>query len=148
VNYSLYFWDDTSIALNVLEEERISQEYAIRILVQELDNLLLYMEPSKSGLESYSYKSRELLILSCTELENQWRAILSKSNVQPKNKRDYTTNDYVDLITKTHLHEFSVKLKNITYKAELKPFANWNPTNPTQSLVWYDSYNKTKHDRN
>jgi hypothetical protein len=27
------------------------------------------------------------------------------------------------------------------------PFSGWSSTAPTQSLSWYDAYNKTKHDR-
>jgi hypothetical protein len=144
---SLYFWEDTCSALKINEHEQISQEQSIRLLVQQLDNLLLFVEPSPDGLKCFSHKTRELLILSCTEVENQWRALLKKGGASPINGKDYTTKDYVRIITSTYLNEFTVNLRSTTYSSKLLPFKNWNASNPTTSLVWYDAYNKTKHDR-
>lgn len=33
------------------------------------------------------------------------------------------------------------------WRARLEPFSQWNKVQPTQSLPWYDAYNKVKHDR-
>jgi len=84
---SLYYWEDTCSALNVKTSEQVAQEQSIRLLVQELDNLLFYIDPSAEGLESYSHKTRELLIISCTEVENQWRSFFQRNNSVPQNGR-------------------------------------------------------------
>ncbi len=144
---SLYYWDDSCSALRIDMSEQVSQEQAIRLLVQKLDKLLFYIEPSLEGLESYSHKTRDLLILSCTEVENQWRSFLLKSNTLPQNGRNYTTNDYIKLLNKLYLNDFKIKLRNNLYQVKISPFATWSASNPTASLAWYEAYNKTKHDR-
>ena len=109
---SLYYWYDTCNALRINESEQVAQEQSIRLLVQKLDELLMYIEPSIEGLECYSYKTRELLILSCTEVENQWRSILVHNKITPINGKDYTTKDYAKLINKIFLTDFSIRLRN------------------------------------
>jgi hypothetical protein len=144
---SLYFWEDTASALKVDPHEQVSQESALRILMQQLDDLLLYIEPSVNGLECYSHKTRELLILSSTEVENQWRSILQRAQCLPLNGSVYTTNDYARLIGKVFLEEFSISLRNAPIFQKVKPFDGWDTSQPTQSLPWYAAYNETKHDR-
>ncbi len=144
---SLYFYDDLKNGIKISEKDQRSQEQALRILIEKLDEILLFIEPSQDGLKSYSHKVRELLILACTEVENQWRSLLQKANYSPQNGRDFTTIDYVKLLSKTHIAEYEIGLKNFDSFVPSKPFANWTNTSPTQSLVWYDAYNKTKHDR-
>lgn len=144
---SLFYRNDTQNGLRIDSIEQRSQEQALRILVEKLDEILLFIEPSKNGLESYSHKIRELLILSCTEVENQWRSLLIKANCIPMNKREFTTQDYVKLSPRTFLSEYQVGLKNYNTFPPSKPFEDWDSSNPTKSLAWYDAYNKTKHDR-
>ena len=144
---SLYFWEDTCSALKVNISKQVAQEQSIRLLVQELDELLFYIDPSTEGLESYSHKTRELLILSCTEVENQWHTFFQRSNFSPLNERFFTTNDYVKLLGRLYLNDYFVKLRAGSYQAKIVPFLLWDSANPTTSLTWYDAYNKTKHDR-
>ncbi len=33
------------------------------------------------------------------------------------------------------------------FNIDIQPFLGWNSQNPTQSLQWYDNYNKTKHNK-
>ncbi len=144
---ALYYWEDICNAININKDEQISQENSIRILIQDLDNLLLYIEPSLEGLEAFGHKTRELLILACTEVENQWSAFLKESGYPAPGPRGYTTNDYIHILNHLFLNDFSVKLKNKFYKQDITPFYTWSNSNPTTSLSWYDAYNKTKHDR-
>lgn len=109
---SLYYSDDIENALNIDPYEKLSAQQALRVLIEKLDDILLYIEPSQSGLASYGHKNRELLILACTEVENLWTSIFQKSNIQPANGRMYTTQDYVKLLPKTGLNEFEVTFKN------------------------------------
>ena len=39
------------------------------ILIQKLQEILLFIEPSNDGLKAYSHKARELLFLACSDLE-------------------------------------------------------------------------------
>lgn len=144
---SLYYWKDICLGLNIDVDQQISQEQSIRLLIQQLDELLAYIEPSKEGLSSYSHKTRELLILACTEVENQWKSILDRANVSPTGNSSFTTRDYVKILPKFFLNEFSLYLRNSCLPTTIKPFSSWSNRIPTQSLSWYDAYNATKHDR-
>ena len=144
---SLFFWNDIQKSLNINENEQRSQEQALRILVEKLDEILLFIEPSNEGLMSYSHKIRDLLILACTEVENQWRSLLNRANHQPINSRMYTTQDYVKLNAVSHLDEYQIGLRHYDSFTPSKPFENWDTNNPTQSLTWYNAYNETKHNR-
>lgn len=144
---SLYYYSDTYQALDVGENEMRLSEYSLRLLVQKLDEIFLYIEPDISSLNTYSHKTRELLILACTEVENFWQYYMTQATATPQNGRNYTTKDYVKLVDKLHLKDFEFTLKTYSGIPAIRPFENWNATAPTTSLLWYDAYNKTKHDR-
>jgi hypothetical protein len=144
---SLYYYDDTFQALKVTDAEMRLAEQALRLLIERLDDILLYIEPDAAGLSTYSHKTRELLILACTEVENFWKSYINKAAVSPINGRTFNTNDYVKLANKLHLKEYEFELKTYSTVPTLKPFENWNSSSPTTSIPWYDAYNKTKHDR-
>lgn len=145
---SLYYIQDIHDALKIDAFEQRSAEQALRVLIEKLDDLLLYIEPDQNGLKSYGHKSRELLILACTEVENSWTSIFKSSGISPQNNRMFTTNDYVKLLSKARLDEFQITFKNYDELRDFIPFSQWDKSQPTKSLKWYDSYNKTKHDRN
>lgn len=144
---SLYYWEDIQKCLNVDPNEQRSQEQALRILVEKLDEILLFVEPSSDGLKAYSHKIRELLILGCTEVENQWRALLNRASHLPLKGKEFTTQDYVKILPASYIDEYQVSLKNYHNFTPSKPFYAWDAAQPTKSIVWYNSYNQTKHDR-
>lgn len=144
---SLYYYDDIFQALEVNENEMRLSEYSLRLLVQKLDEIFLYIEPDSSSLNTYSHKTRELLILACTEVENFWQYYMTQAAARPQNGRNFTTMDYVKLVDKLHLKDFEFSLKTYSTIASIRPFENWNSAASTASLLWYDAYNKTKHDR-
>lgn len=141
----LYYQDETLKALGGSEAELRSAEQALRLLVERLDELLLYVEPSANGLASYSHKSRELLILACTEVENQLKQYLVLAAYQSQG--NLTTADYVKLAPLLRLREYVVRLRTYHGLDPLAPFRDWDAARPTQSLAWYEAYNNTKHDR-
>ena len=143
---SLYYSDDIQGALLVDPFEKMSSGQALRNLINNLDELFLYIEPSITGLKAYSHKCRELLILACTEVENQWVSLIKKTNLNNVGAR-YTTRDYVRLADKCFLKEYKVNFKNYSGLRDFTPFLSWVPTASTGSLPWYDAYNGTKHDR-
>lgn len=144
---SLYYTDDVNQALNYTDSQMRYSEQAIRQLVEKLDEILKFIQPDPINYNVYGYRIRELLILTCTEIENIWQYYMKTSSTLPRNGRTYNTNDYVQLLSKLYLSEYSVKLKSYENINQIKPFANWNVASPTTSLQWYDAYNKTKHDR-
>lgn len=145
----LYRLDECMISLRFTVNELRSAEQSLRILIERLDELLLlYIEPSQNGLNSYSHKLRELLILACTEIENLWNSYMQLSDTVPINGKQYTTKDYVKLLSPLHLSDYKTTLKPYSNVDPIRPFASWNSNNPTQSLIWYDAYNQTKHNRN
>jgi hypothetical protein len=139
--------DDIRQGLGARDPERHENLQSIRLLTERLDELFLYIEPSANGLLTYSHKTRELLILACTEVENDWKHYLRSAGTTPINGRDYSTNDYVKLHSKLFLSEFEISLKAYPSITPIRPFHGWNTTQPTQSLPWYHAYNLTKHDR-
>lgn len=142
----LYFRNEIHQALSINEYTQRSAEQSLRILIEKLDEILLYIEPTQVGLQTYGHKCRELLILACTEVENLWAQYMRLANATPAN-RTFTTNDYVRLRTPLHLQEYLISCKLMGNSYFIKPFSQWNASSPTQSLQWYNAYNKTKHDR-
>ena len=59
----------------------------------------------------------------------------------------YTTNDYVKLKEALRLGEYSLEFNEYEGMGVFSPYSNWNKEQPTQSIPWYDIYNKVKHDR-
>ncbi|MFC3110347.1 hypothetical protein ACFQAT_28930 [Undibacterium arcticum] len=142
----LYYFEETAQGLGISEQEQRSAEQALRLLVERFDELLLYIEPDAHGLKAYSHKTRELLILACTELENTWKHYMRIAGVTSLGNQ-FNTNDYVKLLGPLFLAEYEIRLRPYSSLPTLTPFSTWNPSAPTQSLAWYDAYNKTKHDR-
>lgn len=109
----------------------------LSILIQKLQEILLFIEPSSKCLQTYSHKIKELLILSCTELENSFKFY----NIG-KNER---TSDYVQLLKFVDLSKYKISL--IGYEDAYKgcPFEFWTSENPTKSIPWYYAYTQIKH---
>jgi hypothetical protein len=53
----------------------------------------------------------------------------------------------VRLLPAMKLDAYRVKLMRYPRLTEVVPFYGWSNAQPTQSLDWYDVYNKVKHDR-
>jgi hypothetical protein len=144
---SLYYEDDLRFGLNYSAAQMKYSEQAIRHLIDKLDDIFKYIEPETVNFPVFGYKIRELLVLSCTEVENIWQYYMNISSTPPQNGKMYTTNDYVKLVKKLFLKEYQIKLKSYETLPPLSPFIDWDPNMPTASLTWYDAYNKVKHDR-
>lgn len=144
---SLYYYEDTYQAINCSQIEMRLAEQALRMLIDKLDELFLYIEPDNRCLEVYSHKTRELLILACTEVENSWKSYMDRASATPINRKTFTTKDYVKLVDKLHLRDYQFKLKAYDKVPAIRPFERWDITKPSTSLDWYAAYNNTKHDR-
>lgn len=110
------------------------------ILIQKLQDILLYIEPSEIGLKTYSHKIRELLILACTELESTFKYYKLGNN--------QGMNDYVKILDLIDLSKHKLSLVGYADPYKCCPFENWDKNNPSRSLSWYDAYNQVKHNKN
>jgi hypothetical protein len=142
----LYYLDQIWQALDTGPQEQRAAEQSLLLLVSALSDLFLYIEPEQAGLDAYGPKTRELLILACTEVEDLWTRYLRRAG-RPTGARGYSTNDYVALLGPLHLAEYQLEVVPYANAPKVRPFATWQVAAPTQSLAWYDAYNKTKHDR-
>lgn len=110
---------------------------SLGILVEKLQELLLYVEPSEKGLKSYSHKTRELLFLACSDLECR----LKRYNFK-KNER---MNDYVQILDYIDLSKYKLPLVGYSNPYKCCPFENWNNKEASKSIPWYYAYNQIKH---
>lgn len=116
-------------------------------LFDYLVDIFRHIEPSIDNYKTFGHKIRELLILTCTEIESSWRAILEGNTKIENRKTRYNTEDYFKVKKPLHLDEWSVVLKDYPDLEPFSPFKEWDNSKPTQSLSWYDSYNAVKHNR-
>lgn len=107
------------------------------ILLQKLQEILLFVEPSEEGLKAYSHKARELLFLACSDLE----CSLKKYNFS-KNER---MNDYIELTKYIDLTKYKISLVGYTNPYKCCPFEKWSVDEPSKSIPWYYAYNQLKH---
>lgn len=135
---------DIPEALSISDDEKHRAKKDLKILIEKLHEVLLYVEPDATGFKSYGHKIRELLILACTEVENSWVYYMRLAG---NTSSRLTTKDYVKLCNKLKLHEFKIVFNSHPLTIEFIPFAGWSNGNPTGSLDWYNAYNKTKHDK-
>ena len=118
---------------------------SLRILLGKLEKLFETIEPTEANLLAYGHKIREILLLACMEVESSWSAVL-KENEYPTSGT-LTTNHYVKLFSPMLLDSYELSLQSYPHFPAFIPFTNWDAATPTKSLIWYDAYNKTKHDR-
>lgn len=117
----------------------------LRVMADELRQIYQHIEPTNANMECFGHKSRNLLIIACTEAEAQWVGILKANSYTMPDRPN--TNDYVKLVAPLHLKDYRVTLPAYPDVPTISPFGNWEISKPTESLSWYNSYNKTKHDR-
>ena len=142
----LYYANEIYNSLDISEKESLEERQSLYMIIKKLDDILLYIEPSDKSLKVYSHELRNLLILSCTEVENQMVSLLKKRNITPIRSK-YQMNDYVKLIGMTDIKKYKIIFKNYDILKNVIPFKSWSLNRPSQSLKWYNAYNLTKHNR-
>ena len=131
------FLDNIQKELDFTTADLCRSKRDLGILIQKLQEILLFVEPSPEGLKTYSHKIRELLILACTELESSFKFYNLGNNEK--------TSDYVKILSMVDLGKHHLSLIGYINPYKCSPFKNWNDQNPTKSLPWYDAYNQVKH---
>ena len=124
--------------------EWMSSARAAEILFSEMTDVFRVVEPSPANFDAYGHRLRELLILTCTEVETACKAVLQANGMA---RERFATNDYVRLRDPMRLAEWRVALAVHPDVPELQPFGQWDPAKPTESLRWYDAYNVSHRPR-
>jgi hypothetical protein len=116
---------------------------AFLLLQQDLHRLFEYIEPADNNLEVYSYRTHELLLRSCVEVEANCKAILVENRYHKSGELGMA--DYRKLDATHRLSDYEV-IAPVWHgsKGVRRPFAAWATGG---SLPWYSAYNATKHDR-
>lgn len=84
----------------------------------------------------------------CTEVEAQLRGVyLAHFTISEEDRKRLSTKNYFELNRPMKLNEYELMFTSFPWLGAFSPFRDWDKDKPTQSLVWYDHYNKTKHDR-
>jgi hypothetical protein len=132
-----------------------SPEHYIRayLLIQhDLQKLFEFIEPSDTNLMAYSYRTHELLMRTCIEVEANFKAIL-KENIfnptdkigNPRSEKNWNIHDYRKVNNTHHLTAYRVHMPIWEgTKSVYEPFKEWSGSS---DLSWYQAYNKSKHDR-
>ncbi|HRD37275.1 MAG TPA: hypothetical protein PLC65_01480 [Bacteroidia bacterium] len=123
----------------------ISGIQQLSTLINKLKTICDNIYPNPNNFKTYGHEVRNVLILTCTEVEAQFKGILKANSYQYKSKT-LTTKDYVKLRDTLKLQDYGISYSYYPDIPDLSPFKDWNSKNPTKSLQWYDSYNEVKHD--
>lgn len=128
-------------------DEKDSQFYSdlrqFNILQKNLEQVFNFIEPNEQNKQVYGLELRNIILLSSMEVEVHWQNLM-KNNGYKKNR--LTTKDYFKLNEFINF-KFEFKISNHPNFGTIKPFDDWVEISPTNSLKWYNSYNKIKHDR-
>lgn len=129
---------------------------AFNIIQADLLKLFESIEPADRNGDTYSFRTHELLMRICIEVEANFKAILKENIFNPtfangpnagqeRPERYWNMNDYKK-INRTHrLGDYSVEFPIWRGEQNTRtPFQNWNNDG---SIDWYQTYNRTKHDR-
>lgn len=110
------------------------------MLEDEFFNTLNYVELIVNNFSTISMKYVNMLLSIGSEIDNFFKA---SCNLSGRMK----ISDYIDpLLTKYPM----ITTQNVLIKSNgivLTPFSGWNTTSPSQSLAFWNNYNKVKHDR-
>lgn len=115
-------------------------------ICDSLNKLFNYIDPEVDNLLCFGSKTREILIIACTEVEYLLQNFLVDNSYTVSNNR-FTTNDYINALDLLKLDKYSARLVFYPSLQEWTPFSGWNKSKPTTSLAWYDAYNAVKHNR-
>jgi len=136
----VYKYSDFTPANFALQVMAVNQ---LGTLMNGLLSILDTTYPATGNLKAYGQSMKNLLVLSCIEVEAQLKGVF-KAN-ESSSKKNYTTWDYVRLKDILQVDKYSVKFPYFPDLKVFTPFKKWQVNNPTTSLDWYDSYNAIKH---
>lgn len=116
----------------------------LEIILDELYNIFKVVCPEEGNLKSFGNAIRNVLILSCTEVDSLMKSILIGNGFK---KKKSTMEQYWHLRIPMKLSEYTLAFRNITEIGGRSPFGIWTPNDSFKSIIWYKAYNDVKHDR-
>ena len=118
---------------------------AFCILQRDIRRLFEFIFPADENLSTYSEHIGVLLVRTCFEIETNFKAIL-RENAHGGDEDDWKMKTY-SIAEKSHrLSQYHVQLPQwLGTKNVIKPFESWSASQG--KLLWYQDYNKYKHDR-
>lgn len=121
-----------------VSQEKLNGSFvSLRMLLNKLEDLFETVEPSESNLSAYGHRIRKILLLACMEVESSWSAVLKENGYSSNGQ--FTTNDYVKLCEPMLLDGYELSLQSYPHFPSFTPFKDWEVSNPTKSLAWYDA---------
>lgn len=140
-----------------VDEPEMQKDLRAYVNIQDrLNDILNSVEPDEANFSCFGHKTRDILILACTETEYLMRKVLkengyrkdkNKDKDKDKDKDRYATPDYIKICEPLKLRDYKIKLKIAPDLTPLAPFSAWNRDNTTTSIEWYHAYNSVKHNR-
>lgn len=119
---------------------------AFLLLQRDLQLLFDYIEPAETNLQCYSYRTHELLLRACIEVEANCKAILVE-NGYDTGGRNMNIYDYRKVNQTHRLSSYEVRVPIWSGQSDIRrPFHAWDSSR-NSPLLWYQAYNASKHDR-
>lgn len=112
------------------------------ILIEDLRSIARVVTPRPETKDVFGSRIRNLLIMACTEVEAQWKAIL-RANGYPGDGTRWNVNDYAKIALPLRLGAYKSSCDRFPDYPHFSPFDSWQPGS---RLPWYKAYNDTKHD--
>jgi len=99
-----------------------------------------FIEPVNANFSTYSLELVNVLQSVCSELDVFFKVVCGFNQTDRK-----SMNDYYAIVNQKYsgLKQQIVRIHGM----EIKPFENWNESQPSQSLNWWQAYNDIKHGR-
>lgn len=131
--------------------DRIQMGRAYKSIEDSLTQIFNYIEPGDGNKEVYSFELYTLLLRACTEVEQNFKLILS-ANKYSKNSDCFKMKDYMKIEKSSKLSKYVVHYPNWRgtngehYDFSIYPFREFGASQP-QAPSWYQDYNRVKHNR-
>ncbi|MBD3280489.1 hypothetical protein GF389_03110, partial [Candidatus Dojkabacteria bacterium] len=117
------------------------------LIMKDFDKLLAYIDPSEENLGTFSHRTFELLLRSCTAIEAIFK-VLSRDLGYPSENLDMRDYFRINNDSNLELSDYIVKLSSWrSGKKIVVPYEGWHDGQNYKKLPWYKAYNNVKHDR-
>lgn len=136
------------INFNYVSNNFLNDVRAYQNIQNSIAELSTFIELDKNNFSVYGHKIRELLIISCTEVEYLLKRLLIENGYKVKEK-NLSTKHYFECRDILKLNEYTVETRKYPDLKVFSPFAKWTNEGErtSSSLSWYKAYNSVKHDR-
>lgn len=111
-------------------------------LEKEFIELTQYIEFVPANYKVYSVKLMQLLLTIGSEVDS-----VMKEMCAIKDKDRPSISDYANVLLVRYPQITAQKVRVFNRSLELTPFANWDKEKASQSLFFWETYNKVKHHR-